>query len=127
VTLSSASIVAIGVVVSGAIKEIGEAQWGFQNDALDYSTVLTDSTSGATYLSKGNVVKIITADIYCNTVSSEAAYNTLALLSSRACVFYDKIANIDNYQHLYGFIKKVSQVYKGYNETIIKVDLQGLI
>ena len=126
VTVTGASTVGIGVVVAGPLKDVGVAQWGAQIDGLDYSTVVTDSSNGITYLSKGNFVKLVTADLWCSTAESDAAYNTLSLVSGTICVFYEGLAD-GSIQKLFGFVKKSSLVYKGYDETLIKVDLQGLV
>ena len=126
VTITGSATVGIGTVLAGPLKTVGVAQWGVQFDSLDFSTVTTDSSNGITYLSKGNIVKLITADLWCSTMQSEAAYNTMLLISGTICVFYDTLAD-GSVQTLFGFVKKASQVYKTYDETLIKVDLQGLI
>lgn len=126
ITLTGSGTVGIGIVLAGPVRVVGSTAWGFQVEALDYSTVVTDTSSGATYLSKGNVVKLITADIWCSTAQSEPAYNSLVLVSGTICVFYDEIAD-GSTQKLFGFVKKVTQAYEGYCNTLIKVDLQGLI
>lgn len=58
VTATSPITAKIGIFLAGSIYSIGATQWNFKASILDYSSVQTDLTSGATYLQAGAYAKL---------------------------------------------------------------------
>lgn len=114
----------IGIFMVGKVDDIGATLYGVDMSALDYSKVITDANTGATYLEQGNYAKTMQADIFAYTSEVDVLYRKLTDIRGTPCVFVG-----GKYETLtvYGFVKKFETVLKGPVETMITVDLQGLI
>ncbi len=114
--------VGVGTLIIGTVKDIGYMKYGFSLGSLDYSTVKTDIT-GATYLSKGNSVKMLTGTNFIPTTLADACYDDLIEIQGVPAVFYDGIEAT----RVYGFIKKFTMPIKTPVETLVEIEIQGLI
>ena len=123
VTATSTSTVKIGTFLAGQVYSIGSTQWNFKVSALDYSTVATDTQSGATYLSKGNYAKLWDGQMFIRTDGTDAVYAYLTAIQGTPAVFYDK----PNTTLVYGFIKTFDMNITGAVESRLDIKLQGLI
>ncbi len=123
VTFSGAGTIGIGFLIIGTKKHIGYLQWGFSLSSLDYSTVITDTASGITYLNKGNSVKLLTGTTFIPTNLSDACYDDLVEIQGIPAVFYDSLEST----RVYGFIKKFELPIKSPVETLVQIDIQGLL
>lgn len=115
--------IGIGTFIIGTKKNIGALQYGFSLSTLDYSTVMTDTSNGITYLSKGNSVKLLSGTAFIPTVLSDACYDDLVEIQGTPAVFYDGVEA----SRVYGFIKKFEMPIKSPVETLVQIDIQGLI
>lgn len=113
-----------GIFTSGKVKEIGATRWEVQVGALDYSTVALDTSSGATYLSKGNYAKTLSVDIFAQTGIAGSVYKALTYARGTPIVFIGGGYDLLN---VFGYIQKFEELVKGPVETAITVDVIGLI
>ena len=116
---------ACGIVVCGSSVIIGETLFDLQMSALDYSKVVTDSNTGATFLQKGNYAKTMNADIFTRTSKVDQAYKLLTDISATPIVFVG--GDIFESLYVFGFLQKFETVLKGPVETMITLEIQGLI
>jgi hypothetical protein len=123
VTISGNGSVGVGTFVIGTLKDIGYMQYGLSLGSLDYSVVATDTSSGATYLSKGNSVRILSGSTFIPTSLADACYDDLIEIQGIPAVFYDGIEAT----RIYGFIKKFTMPIKSPVETLVEIEIQGLI
>jgi len=114
-----------GIVVCGNSINIGYTLFDLQASALDYSKVITDTNTGATYLEKGNYAKTVNADIFTSTANVDVVYRVLTDISGTPVVFIGG----GDYETLsvFGFVQKFETAIKGSKETIIALEIQGLI
>ena len=122
-TINGSGEVGIGTFIIGTRKDIGYLKYGFSLSSLDFSKVETDETSGATYLSKGNSVKMLTGTNFIPTTLADACYDDLIEIQGTPAVFYDGMDST----RVYGFIKKFTMPIKGPIETLVEIEIQGLI
>jgi len=122
-TITGSGSVGVGTFIIGTVKDIGYMQYGFSLGSLDYSVVATDTSSGATYLSKGNSVKMLTGTTFIPTTLADACYDDLIEIQGIPAVFYDGIEST----RVYGFIKKFTMPIKSPVETLVEIEIQGLI
>ncbi len=113
-----------GIFLCGKIKDIGYTKWDAKFGSLDYSTFVTDTSIGDVYFSKGKYAKIGTVDIFVDTTLCTTAQKILEDAQGQTIVF---VPGYDNDLAIYGFIKKFEQLLKGPKETLITLDMQGLI
>lgn len=113
-----------GILTTGILKDIGFTKWGMNVGALDYSTVAIDTSSGATYLSRGNYAKRISADIFCYTSAAQAVYKSLTDARGTPIVFINE--SFDEF-NVYGYMQKFETLVNGPIETAISLDIIGLI
>lgn len=123
ITATSSGTAKIGTFLLGQVYSIGTTLWNFKVSALDYSTVVTDSQSGATYLSKGNYAKLWDGQLFIHTNASDAVYSYLVSIQGTPAVFYDSLETTT----VYGFIKTFDMTLSGHVETRLDITLQGLI
>jgi len=123
VTAISSSIAKIGIFLAGSTYEIGSTQWNFRASILDYSLVVTDTSSGAAYLSQGNYAKLWDGQMFVKTDGSDAVYASLVAIRGTPVVFYDR----PDTTLVYGFIKTFDMTISGTVETRVDLKLQGLI
>ena len=114
-----------GLVVCGNSTKIGATLFDLQASALDFSKVVTDTNTGVTFLEKGNYAKTINADIFARTSSVDVVYRVLTQISGTPVVFigggeYDTLS-------VFGFVQKFETAIKSSQETIIALEIQGLI
>lgn len=121
---NGASLAKCGIFFAGTIREIGKTKYGVSIGALDYSTVATDTSSGATYLSRGNYAKTLDVDIFTHTSSAKAVYNALTSARGLPIVFIGESYEILN---VYGYIQKHETLLNSPVETAITVQVIGLI
>jgi hypothetical protein len=113
-----------GIFTCGRVKVFGNTRWEVSVGAIDYSTVVTDTASGATYLSKGNYAKTLDIDIFTRTGSANAVYKALVDARGTAVVFIPGRYELLN---LYCYIQKHETLVKGPVETAITCQAIGLI
>ena len=123
ITFTGVGTIGIGTFIVGTKKNIGALTYGFSLSSLDYSTVLTDTSSGATYLSKGNSVRLLTGTAFIPTNLADSCYDDLVEIQGIPAVFYDTLEST----RIYGFIKKFDMPIKSPVETLVNIDIQGLI
>ena len=114
-----------GIVVCGNSIDIGYTLFDLQASALDFSKVVTDTNTGVTFLEKGNYAKTINADIFTRTANADVVYRLLTEISGTPVVFvgggeYETLS-------VFGFVQKFETAIKSSQETIIALQLQGLI
>lgn len=123
IVTATATIAKIGSFFAGYSNMIGNTLWQFRASALDYSTVATDTQSGATFLQQGNYAKLLDATLFVNTSISDEIYSMLVSLRGIPIVFYDNPETT----LVYGFIKTFDMNISSPVETKIDLKLQGLI
>ncbi|MDD5212346.1 MAG: hypothetical protein PHV62_08010 [Sulfuricurvum sp.] len=123
IVTATATTAKIGSFFAGYSNIIGATLWQFRASALDYSTVATDTQSGATFLQQGNYAKLLDATLFINTSISDEIYSMLVSLRGIPIVFYDNPETT----LVYGFIKTFDMNISGPVETKIDLKLQGLI
>lgn len=121
---NGASLAKCGIFFAGTIREIGKTKYGVSIGALDYSTVATDTSSGATYLSRGNYAKTLDVDIFTHTSSAKAVYNALTSARGLPIVFIGEVYDILT---VYGYVQKHETLLNSPVETAITVQVIGLI
>lgn len=113
-----------GIFFVGTTRNVGVTKYGVSIGALDYSTVATDTSSGATYLSRGNYAKTISLDLFINSSAVKTTYGFLTAARGLPIVVigegYDLLT-------VYGYIQKFEQLINGPVETAVTVDIIGLI
>lgn len=115
---------ACGVFLCGNIKEAGVTKWDLSVGALDYSTVVVDTSSGSTFLSEGNYAKTLDIDIFVKTALSMDVYKMLTDARGKPVVF---MAGYSDDLSIYGYIQKFETVLKSPIETAITANIIGLI
>lgn len=123
ITATSSGVAKIGTFLLGQVYSIGSTLWNFKVSSLDYSTVMTDTQSGATYLSKGNYAKLWDGQMFIRTSGSDAIYSYLTSIQGTPAVFYDSLDTT----LVYGFIKTFDMTLSSQVETRLDITLQGLI
>jgi hypothetical protein len=123
VTATSSGTAKIGIFLAGSTYSIGTTQWNFRASILDYSSVQTDSTSGATYLQAGAYAKLWDGQMFVKTIGSDAVYASLVAVRGTPVVFYDR----PDTTLVYGFIKTFDMTISGEVATRVDIKLQGLI
>lgn len=113
-----------GIFFAGIIREIGKTKYGVSIGALDYSAVAIDTSSGATYLSRGNYAKTLDVDIFAHTSSAKAVYSALVSARGLPVVFVGEVYDLLT---VYGYIQKHETLLNGPVETAINVQVIGLI
>lgn len=113
-----------GIFACGRVKVLGNTRWGVTVGAIDYSSVVIDNASGATYLSKGNYAKTLDVDIFTRTGSANAVYKALIDARGTAVVFIPGKYELLN---LYCYIQKHETLVNGPVETAITCQAIGLI
>lgn len=113
-----------GIFCCGKVKRIGHTKWNVSVGAIDYSTVSTDSQSGATYLLRSNYAKKLSIDVFVRTDTANAVYKALVNARGMPVVFLP-----GDYEllKLYGYIQKFEELVKGPTETAITVEVIGLV
>lgn len=122
-TITGSGTIGIGTFIVGTKRNIGALTYGFSLSALDYSTVATDTASGVTFLSKGNYVKLLSGSAFVSTLLADAVYDSLVEIQGLPAIFYDGLDSTI----IYGFIKKFDMPIKSPVETLVNIDIQGLI
>jgi len=113
-----------GIYASGTIKEVGQTRFDAKVGALDYSSVAVDSSTGATYLNRGNYAKTLSLDIFTHTQTANYVFKTLSDARGTPLVF---IGGVYDLLSVYGYIQKYEELVRGPVETAITVDVIGLI
>ena len=106
------------------IDKLEKTKFNVNMSALDYSTVAINTSTGATYLSKGNYAKTMSVDIFTPTTQANAVYKALVSARGTPVVF---IGGVYELVTVYGYIQKFEEVLAGAVETAITVDVIGLI
>lgn len=114
-----------GIFFAGMIKTSGNTKWGVKIGALDYSTVVSDTSSGATYLARGNYAKKMDIDIFARTGSAKAVFNMLVSARALPIVFIGGGAY--ELLNVYGYIRNFDELVAGPVETVINAEIIGLI
>lgn len=123
IVTATATTAKIGSFLAGYSNLIGATLWQFRKSVLDYSTVATDTQSGATFLQVGNYAKLMDGTLHIDTSISGEIEDMLISLRGIPIVFYDTLKTT----LVYGFIKTWDMNINGPVETKIDLKLQGLI
>ncbi|MFY9141561.1 hypothetical protein [Sulfuricurvum sp.] len=113
-----------GISMFGKVREIGFTQWKVNVGALDYSTVAIDTSTGATYLQKGNYAKTLSVDIFTQTELANSVYKVLTAARGTPVVFIGGGYDLLN---MYGYIQKFEELVNGPVETAITCQAIGLV
>lgn len=113
----------LGIFAAGMMREIGNAQWGIELSALDYSTIVTDTSSGATFLSKGNTAKSLSPRLESDTPNIEAYYRTMTRIQGQPVVLIDDF----NVLSTFGYLQKFKSALSNPTKTFTDIDFVGLI
>lgn len=116
-------VCACGILTIGKSSFIGNTQYEIQDEAIDYSSVVTDTATGETYLFQGNEAPLLSIDLYVNTSMVDSVKKKLKDARGLPVIFYDALETTK----VYGFIKKRSTLISGPVKTVITLDIQGLI
>lgn len=117
------NVCSCGIFMVGKSHFIGNTQWEITDESLDYSTTVTDTDTGETYLSQGNEAPLLQIDLFINTSAYDAVKKKLKDARGIPVLFYDTIETT----RVYGFIQKRSTILSGPVKTIITLNIQGLI
>lgn len=113
----------LGIFVTGMVREIGNTQWGLELSSLDYSSIVTDTSTGATFLSKGNNVKTLSPRLMADTAQVEAYYRTLTKIQGQPIVLIDDLNILSSFCYLQKFKHSLTDPSKFITDT----DFIGLI
>lgn len=114
-----------GIFTCGYVREVGQAKYGVKLGAIDYSTVIVNSTSGATYLEQGNYAKTLNVDIFAQTSALTSLYRALTDARGKPVVFIP--SNRYEALNIYGYIRSFDVLVNGPVETAISCEVMGLI
>ncbi|MFZ5375093.1 hypothetical protein E0765_06055 [Sulfuricurvum sp. IAE1] len=112
-----------GILFIGVVREIGATKYSFSLGALDFSKVVTNQSSGATLLERGNYAKTIRANVFARTGTSQMVFKRLTEARGTPLVFLNGGGLLD----IFGYIQKHEVLIEGPVETAITVDIIGLI
>lgn len=96
-------IAALGVCLAGVTRDVGEALWGTEISSLFYGTVSIDTSSGATYLTKGNTAKTLSPRLQSDTVNIKSYYRTFDKIQGEPIIFIDDFEILSSYCYLQKF------------------------
>lgn len=113
-----------GIFCCGKIKEIGKTQWNVNVGSLDYSTVATDTSTGDTSLVEGNYARTLDLDIFTYTANAMTLDKILNDARGKGVVF---MAGYTDDLAIYGYKQKHNTVMSSPTQTIITVNIIGLI
>jgi len=113
----------LGIFAAGMMRDIGETLWGAEVSSLDYSTVVTDTSSGATFLSKGNNAKTLSPRLQGNTGAITAHYRTLTKIQGQPIIFIDDFEIFS----MFGYLQKFKQSVTDPTKFSTDIDVVGLI
>lgn len=113
----------LGVLVSGVTRDVGSAVWGAELSSLFYGTVVTDSASGVTFLSKGHSAKTLSPRLEADTSVMRSHFRTFERIQGEPVVFIDDFALLNTY----GYLQKFKQSALNPSRFATDVDFVGLI
>lgn len=113
-----------GFFCCGKVKEVGKTQWNVSVGSLDYSTVITDTSTGDTSLAEGNYARTLDIDIFTYTDNAMALDKILNDARGKGVVF---MSGYSDDLAVYGYKQKHSTVMSGPVKTIITANIIGLI
>lgn len=113
-----------GICIVGAIEEFGYAKFKTELGIEDYSTIKKDTSTGMTYVLKGNFAKVMGFDIFTPTETVERIYEMLTRLSGTPIVVTQKNFGLYN---VYGYFQSSKTVCESDEETAIAGTIMGLI
>jgi len=118
-----------GIFIVGSFKDIGVSLTNANLSALDYSIVETDSNTGITFLQQGNYAKTLDLDVLTNTGGLDVVYRVLTGIRGKPMVFVADNRDNESLSSLavFGYLKKFEAVLKTRRETLLTLNLQGLI
>lgn len=113
-------------VLVGQAVDLGMTLYGVEVGILDFSKKVTDSY-GRTYLKQGAYAKRNTLQVDVDNALVDAVYQRLILLRGIACAWLND--NDTGYQCLqvYGFYRDFGVILEGYNESLCRLEIEGLI
>lgn len=112
-----------GIFIIGNSYFIGDEPWGVTIEALDFSTITEDATTGGIYLLKGNELKIKSYDLWVNTNQLLAVDNILQRVRGIPAFFYGKNENTNTY----GYLRKKTEVLKNPTKSLVSIDIRELL
>lgn len=113
-----------GIFMPGSLEDFGYAKFRVELGIEDYSTIKKDTSTGATYVEKGNFAKVLGFDIFTPTSTIERIYDMLTRLSGTPIVTTQ--SNFGLYS-VYGYFQSSKTVCENDEETAITGTIMGLI
>lgn len=124
ITINGSGMAKLGIFAAGMMRDIGSTQWGEELSSIDYSTVATDTSTGATYLSKGNSAKLLNPTLLSDTPQITAYYRSLDRIQGQPVVFIGEAYEAFS---VYGYLQKFRQTASNPTKTTISLDVIGLV
>lgn len=113
-----------GIAILGELHDFGYANFKVELGIEDYSPIVKDASTGATYLTKGNFAKVMGFDIFTHTDSAPRIYDMLTRFHGTPIV-----ASQPNFElyNVYGYFQSSKTVCSDDEETSITGTIMGLI
>lgn len=124
ITVNGSGTAKLGIFAAGMVRDIGNTQWGSELSSIDFSTVVTDTSSGVTYLAKGNSAKLINPTLLSDTPQITAYYRSLDRVQGQAVVFIGEAYEAFS---VYGYLQKFNQTASNPVKTSTSLNVVGLI
>lgn len=127
VTITGISTVMCGLLIVGQSTYLGDTQQGAQVGILSLSRKDTSVTTGVTTFVKRGNRKRLTAQLFISNYDLDAIFRTLELLDATPAVWV--ATDVAGYQTLsfYGFYKDYSTVISYPDNSLISLEIEGLI
>lgn len=113
-----------GIFLPGSLEEFGYAKLKVKLGIDDYSQNVKDTSTGATYIQKGNFAKVMGFDIFTPTETVERVYDMLTRLSGIPVVTAQNNFSLFN---TYGYFQSSEILCDDEQETAITGTFMGLI
>lgn len=113
-----------GIFLPGSLEEFGYAKLKVKLGIEDYSPIVKDTSTGATYIQKGNFAKVMGFDIFTPTETIERVYTMLTRLSGIPVV---TTQNNFGLFMIYGYFQSSETICEDEQETAITGTFMGLI
>jgi hypothetical protein len=124
ITINGSGTAKLGMFAAGMMRDIGATLWGEELSSIDYSTVATDTSTGATYLSKGNSAKLLNPTLISDTSQITAYYRSLDRVQGQPVVFIGETYEAFS---VYGYLQKFRQTASNPSKINTSLDIVGLI
>lgn len=113
----------LGMCSAGVLREVGDTLWGAELSSLDFSTVVTDTSTGATFLLKGNTAKTLSPKLIADTENITNYYRALNDAQGNPVLFIDDFEVFS----VFGYLQKFKQIVTNPKRFETDIDIIGLI